>query len=136
VEEVRLIGSVAEHVTPRNLVKLTSRVEKLYGATSCVYYGGYVFFEKLRIKEAKPKSKHRTDMEEIYSHKGGMDLERDGSKKGYVSCFSLFFVFSFCGLSTFPRLFARAVNITMPEVHHSAATYPRAWMLMASAFSS
>jgi hypothetical protein len=52
------------------------------GATSCVYYGGYVFFEKLRIKEGKPKSKHRQDMEAIYGHKGGMDLETDGSKKG------------------------------------------------------
>ncbi|KAL9088190.1 MAG: hypothetical protein Q9165_006317 [Trypethelium subeluteriae] len=33
------------------------------GNTNTVYYAAYVFFEKLRIKEGKPKSKHRQDME-------------------------------------------------------------------------
>ncbi|BEJ12822.1 hypothetical protein CspHIS471_0212820 [Cutaneotrichosporon sp. HIS471] len=33
------------------------------GASSCVYYGAYVFFEKIRIQDNKPKSKHRLGME-------------------------------------------------------------------------
>ncbi|BEI82123.1 hypothetical protein CcaverHIS002_0212830 [Cutaneotrichosporon cavernicola] len=33
------------------------------GASSCVYYGAYVFFEKIRIQANKPKSKHRLGME-------------------------------------------------------------------------
>lgn len=46
------------------------------GCTSSVYYAAYVYFEKLRIAEGKPKSKHRLDMEEIYP--GGAERERDG----------------------------------------------------------
>jgi len=46
------------------------------GNTSAVYYGAYVFFEKMRIAEKKPKSKKRLKMEEIHSIHGGMDTER------------------------------------------------------------
>ncbi|OAK99529.1 hypothetical protein IQ06DRAFT_317593 [Phaeosphaeriaceae sp. SRC1lsM3a] len=46
------------------------------GNTSAVYYGAYVFFEKMRIAEKKPKSKKRLDMEEIHGMHGGMDTER------------------------------------------------------------
>lgn len=47
----------------------------LAGCTSSVYYAAYVYFEKLRLAEGKPKSKHRLEMEEI--HAGGVDRERD-----------------------------------------------------------
>lgn len=46
------------------------------GCTSSVYYATYVYFEKLRIAEGKPKSKHRLGMERIYP--GGAGHERDG----------------------------------------------------------
>lgn len=46
------------------------------GCTSSVYYAAYVYFEKLRIAEGKPKSKHRLEMEKIYP--GGAERERDG----------------------------------------------------------
>lgn len=46
------------------------------GCTSSVYYAAYVYFEKLRIAEGKPKSKHRLEMEKI--HPRGADRERDG----------------------------------------------------------
>lgn len=45
------------------------------GTKSSVFYGAYVYFEKLRIAEGKPKSQHRTTMEEIYPR--GLDLEHD-----------------------------------------------------------
>lgn len=48
----------------------------LAGCTSSVYYAAYVYFEKLRVAEGKPKSKHRLDMEGIYP--GGAERERDG----------------------------------------------------------
>ncbi|KAI0004397.1 hypothetical protein F4779DRAFT_600010 [Xylariaceae sp. FL0662B] len=38
------------------------------GNTSSVFYGSYVFFEKMRIKEGKPKSKMREEMEKIHPH--------------------------------------------------------------------
>lgn len=36
------------------------------GNTSAIFYASYVFFEKLRLRDGRPKSKHREDMEEIY----------------------------------------------------------------------
>jgi hypothetical protein len=48
----------------------------LNGARKPIFYGAYVFFEKLRIKEGKPKSKHRQDMELIWQGEG-LPRERD-----------------------------------------------------------
>ncbi|KAK3398775.1 hypothetical protein B0T20DRAFT_438116 [Sordaria brevicollis] len=50
------------------------------GATSTVFYGAYVFFEKMRIKENKPKTKHRVEMEAAWPE--GFDRTDDG-RKGY-----------------------------------------------------
>lgn len=46
------------------------------GCTSRVFYAAYVYFEKKRIAEGKPKSQHRLDMESIWPD--GFDLEYDG----------------------------------------------------------
>jgi hypothetical protein len=48
----------------------------LNGNTSGMFYGAYVYFEKLRIKEGKPKSKKRREMEEIHAKDGGLDTKR------------------------------------------------------------
>lgn len=58
------------------------------GNTSCVFYAAYVFFEKMRLAEGKPKSKHRLEMEKIWSGKGGFNITR-GHHRGYVAIFSL-----------------------------------------------
>ncbi|EGY16081.1 hypothetical protein VD0002_g3351 [Verticillium dahliae] len=52
------------------------------GNTSCVYYGSYVFFEKHRLKEGKPKTQMREEMEKI--HPGGMNTTE---VMNYVTCF-------------------------------------------------
>ncbi|KAH0404387.1 hypothetical protein KCU89_g1180, partial [Aureobasidium melanogenum] len=52
------------------------------GNTSCVFYAAYVFFEKMRLAEGKPKSKHRLEMEKIWSGKGGFNITR-GHHRGY-----------------------------------------------------
>ncbi|KAK4098827.1 hypothetical protein N658DRAFT_560841 [Parathielavia hyrcaniae] len=48
----------------------------LSGAKTLVYYGAYVFFEKLRIKGGRPKSKHRVAMEREWGPEG-IDREHD-----------------------------------------------------------
>ena len=50
------------------------------GNSSGVFYAAYVFFEKLRIKEGKKKSKARLEMEEVWGNNGGVrrDLQRGG----------------------------------------------------------
>jgi len=52
------------------------------GNTSRVFYGSYVYFEKLRLKEGKPKSKHRTEMEDIWGKTGGFDIKHTGGGSG------------------------------------------------------
>jgi hypothetical protein len=47
-------------------------------STRC-FYGAYVFFEKLRIKQGKPKSKLREEMEEIWAWQGGFSKHRSGT---------------------------------------------------------
>ncbi|KAI9688296.1 MAG: hypothetical protein M1820_010278 [Bogoriella megaspora] len=51
----------------------------LAGNTSSVYYGAYVFFEKMRILEGKPENKHRQECEEEWPM--GITTER---QSGYV----------------------------------------------------
>ncbi|KAF2875409.1 hypothetical protein BDV95DRAFT_590911 [Massariosphaeria phaeospora] len=46
------------------------------GNTSVVFYGAYVYFEKLRLGEGKPKSKAREEMERIYRAEGGIEVPR------------------------------------------------------------
>ncbi|ORY60742.1 uncharacterized protein BCR38DRAFT_349871 [Pseudomassariella vexata] len=53
------------------------------GCTSTVFYAAYVYFEKLRIAQGKPKNKHREDMERIWACQGGFDLENDG-RESYI----------------------------------------------------
>ncbi|KAI1099936.1 hypothetical protein F4804DRAFT_65025 [Jackrogersella minutella] len=50
------------------------------GSSSQIYYAAYVFFEKKRIAEGKPKSQHRLKMEEIWAIDGGID--RDQGRHG------------------------------------------------------
>ncbi|KAI0835875.1 hypothetical protein F5Y06DRAFT_288958 [Hypoxylon sp. FL0890] len=47
------------------------------GAKSTVFYAAYVYFEKLRIAQGKPKSRHREEMEDIWCHRGGFDRKTD-----------------------------------------------------------
>ncbi|CAN9290451.1 unnamed protein product [Alternaria sp. RS040] len=60
----------------RQLSAFRSKKGALNGNTSGVFYGAYVYFEKLRIKEGKPKSKKRQEMEEIHAKDGGLDTKR------------------------------------------------------------
>ncbi|ORY09173.1 hypothetical protein BCR34DRAFT_568903 [Clohesyomyces aquaticus] len=63
-------------VQSKQLADFRSKKGPYSGNTSIVFYGAYVFFEKLRVKEGKPKSKKRLDMEMIHGPSGGMDTER------------------------------------------------------------
>ncbi|KAK4213160.1 hypothetical protein QBC37DRAFT_374258 [Rhypophila decipiens] len=55
----------------------------LAGNTSAVYYAAYVFFEKLRIKQGKPKSNDREIMEELWWD-GGVDTKKPASSVRFV----------------------------------------------------
>jgi hypothetical protein len=52
------------------------------GNTQVIYYSAYVFFEKERLAEGKPKTKHRLDMESEYEADGGIDVKRKEGGSG------------------------------------------------------
>lgn len=51
------------------------------GNTSSVFYASYCFFERLRIKEGKNKSKHRQEMGEAWGSQGGFDTKNAAGQK-------------------------------------------------------
>ncbi|KAK1981199.1 hypothetical protein LZ30DRAFT_593191 [Colletotrichum cereale] len=50
-------------MAPNLLTNFMSKKGAAAGNTSSVFYAAYVFFEKLRVRDGKPKSKKREDME-------------------------------------------------------------------------
>ncbi|KAF2030612.1 hypothetical protein EK21DRAFT_88734 [Setomelanomma holmii] len=58
------------------LSKFRSKKGPYAGNTGVIFYGAYVYFEKLRIKEKKPKGIKRLEMEDVWASQGGMDTER------------------------------------------------------------
>ncbi|KAK4917459.1 hypothetical protein LTR49_014679 [Elasticomyces elasticus] len=48
------------------------------------YYAGYVFFEKLRVKQGKKKSVKRQKMEDAWESKGGVPREGSHNKHIYL----------------------------------------------------
>ncbi|KAI1211161.1 uncharacterized protein F4807DRAFT_419228 [Annulohypoxylon truncatum] len=53
-------------VQSRQLKAFLDKKGSMAGNTSPVFYGAYVFFEKQRIKDGKPKSEMRLEMENIH----------------------------------------------------------------------
>jgi hypothetical protein len=70
--------------------KLQSRQLKLFleltgsvrGCESAIYYGAYVYFEKLRIINGEAKSTKRLELEEDWESEGGMSRKRD--RQSYI----------------------------------------------------
>ena len=55
------------------------------GAISKVFYAAYVFCEKIRVKEGKPKSKYGQEMEEAW---GSAGMDRETSSNTHYICFA------------------------------------------------
>ena len=72
------------NIVPDPTVKFQSRQLKdfqakdgpLAGNISRIYYAAYVFFEKRRIFQRKPKSRKREQNEQVWVSNGGIDRER------------------------------------------------------------
>ncbi|KAI1258490.1 hypothetical protein F5Y18DRAFT_413397 [Xylariaceae sp. FL1019] len=63
------------NVTSSTLNKFLSYKGPISGAKSIVYYASYVYFEKIRIAQGKPKSVHRQNVED--RHPNGLDRTID-----------------------------------------------------------
>lgn len=76
----QLQAPTCKAIQTKQLTDFRSKKGPLSGITSSVFYSAYVLFEKMRLANGKPKSKHRLDMEK--AHPGGLDRSRDGSRCG------------------------------------------------------
>jgi hypothetical protein len=77
----RTIGEMTPAGTPINAKSMDDFLKKKgarEGNSTRCFYGAYVFFEKLRIKQGKPKSKFREEMEGNWARQGGFSRDRDG----------------------------------------------------------
>jgi hypothetical protein len=63
----------APEMAGRHLTAFLGKKGPTNGAENPVFYAAYVYFEKLRLKNKKPKSKKRQEMEEIWGREGGME---------------------------------------------------------------
>jgi hypothetical protein len=74
----RTLGSLTPEGTAINGKSIDDFLKKKgadQGNSTRCFYAAYVFFEKLRIKQGKSKTKFREDMEKIWGSKGGFDLK-------------------------------------------------------------
>jgi len=60
----------AETIGSKNITDFQRKKGIMAGNTTKAYYAAYVYFEKMRIKEKKPKSKKRNEMEAQHGNKG------------------------------------------------------------------
>jgi hypothetical protein len=72
-----------KNVSSANVSYFLGQKGALSGNTSTTLYAAYVFFEKRRIKEGKPKSGFREDMEEIHGPRG---VDRESNVHQPVFC--------------------------------------------------
>lgn len=66
-------------VSASNLSTFLGNKGPLGGNTSKAFYAGYVFFEKQRIKNGKPKTKFREEMEDVHGP-CGVDVEHSSTQ--------------------------------------------------------
>jgi hypothetical protein len=76
-------ASMNKKFQAKSLTDFLSKSGPNAGNTGSVFYAAYVFFEKLRIRDGKPKTKFRQEMEDVWGHEGGFD-RRTPSNVGYI----------------------------------------------------
>lgn len=73
-----------EKVTAAHVSRFLTFKGPRAGGHSPVFYAGYVYFEKLRIRQGKKKSAKREQVEAAWEHEGG--LPREGSHNIHAFC--------------------------------------------------
>jgi hypothetical protein len=68
-EVSKCFGDNPKKMSAAQLKSFMSKEGAHSGATSAFFYGAYVYFEKLRIKNGEEKSEFREDMEEIWTYR-------------------------------------------------------------------
>jgi hypothetical protein len=69
-------GNERRTISSAQLASFMKKKGPLDGNSSGIFYGAYVYLEKLRLKQKKPKSKFRLEMEDMWEDDGGVDREQ------------------------------------------------------------
>ncbi|KAL5340464.1 hypothetical protein BJX70DRAFT_396714 [Aspergillus crustosus] len=69
----------------RSLTSFLAKSGPDQGNSSEIFYAAYVFFEKLRIRDGKPKTEFRESMEKIWKREGGFDRKL---RSGWIFAFN------------------------------------------------
>jgi hypothetical protein len=62
-------GEEKKKISGGSITQFLGKKGPMAGNTAGVYYGAYVFFEKIRVRDGKPMTEHRETMEDV-----GMDV--------------------------------------------------------------
>lgn len=69
--ESQLLGDSSKKIQSAQLSSFRNKKGVRAGNTSHTFYAAYIFFEKMRIQQQKPKSEDRNIMEEFWMSEGG-----------------------------------------------------------------
>lgn len=84
IRDINVVAAPRGKTTAGTLSTFRGHKGSRGGATSEVFYGAYVFFEKLRVWEGKKKTARRVEMEEVWGI-GGMDQETDSNTRFFAT---------------------------------------------------
>lgn len=86
-ELTKMVADRGRKVNPSSFAKFMGQKGTSDGSGSIVFYAGYVLFEKLRVRDGKPKSQFRLEMENAWGEEG-MDIPEEGERgsRGYYTC--------------------------------------------------
>jgi hypothetical protein len=86
-ELTKMVAAEGRKVNASSLANFMGQKGPSGGSGSIVFYAAYVYFEKMRLRDGKPKSQMRQEMESVWG-KHGMDLPEEGrgGQRGYF-CF-------------------------------------------------
>lgn len=79
-------GSSIQAVQVASFLK---KKDVMAGNTSGAFYASYVYFEKMRLRDRKPKSKKRQEMEVRWTGQGGVDTRHVSENQHYIGSASL-----------------------------------------------
>lgn len=76
-ELTKMVAAEGRKVNASSLANFMGQKGPSGGSGSIVFYAAYVYFEKMRLRDGKPKSQMRQEMESVWD-KHGMDLPEEG----------------------------------------------------------
>jgi hypothetical protein len=90
-EIAKSFGPEEKKINPNSLTVFLAKRGPMAGNTTAVYYGSYVFFEKMRVRDGKPMTEHRLSMEEEWDgcdprfwSQPGVDLKKVIDRIQYI----------------------------------------------------